>query len=114
MKLSEQQKHADVEQLSSMLVQGRRLAGELKSMSWVKRHRLHLVMVLIGTTVIISAISTMNPGQRCNQGGRASYTADVGAAKFKTPPAWSLEGSGSYSLRSWLSDVVFMGRRYGS
>ena len=31
-KLSEQQKHADVEQLSSMLVQGRRLAGELKSM----------------------------------------------------------------------------------
>ena len=87
MKLSEQQKHADVEQLSSMLVQGRRLAGELKSMSWVKRHRLHLVMVLIGTTVIISAISTMNPGQRCNQGGRASYTADVGAAKFKNPPS---------------------------
>jgi len=105
-KLTEQQKHADVGQLTSMLVHGRRLAGELKSMSWVKRHRLHLVMVLIGTTVIISAISAMNPGQRFNQGGRAGYTADVGAATLKTPPAWSLEGSGSYSLRSWLSDVV--------
>ena len=63
-------------------------------------------MVLIGTTVIISAISAMNPGHRFNQGGRAGYTADVGAATLKTPPAWSLEGSGSYSLRSWLSDVV--------
>ena len=57
-----------------------RLASELNSTSWVKRHRLHLVMVLIGTTVII--------GQRFNQGGRAGYTADVGAATLKTPPAW--------------------------
>ena len=104
--LTEQQNHADVGQLASMLVHGRRLAGELKSISWVKRHRLHLVMFLIGTTVIISTISAMNPGQRFNQGGRAGYTADVGAATLKTPPAWSLEGSGSYSLRSWLSDVV--------
>lgn len=104
--LTEQQNHADVGQLASMLVHGRRPAGELKSMSWVKRHRLHLVMVLIGTTVIISAISAMNPGQRFNQGGRAGYTAVVGAATLKTPPAWSLERSGSYSLRSWLSDVV--------
>ena len=88
-KLVEQQRHADVGQLSSMLTRGRRLASELQTVQWVMPHKLHSLYVFVGMTLVMTAVAMMSPNQRFNPGGRGGFTADVGAATLKTPPGWS-------------------------
>lgn len=55
-KLVEQQRHADVGQLSSMLTRGRRLASELQTVQWVMPHKLHSLYVFVGMTPINGSI----------------------------------------------------------
>lgn len=57
--------------------------------------------------MICSAIGMMQQNRPFgNRQVPHGYQADVGTATLKTPPSWCYEQSGSYSLRSWLSDIV--------
>ena len=67
-------------------------------------------MVMLGSTVICSAIAMMNDPRNQAAGGNwrvhQPFQQDLGAATLKTPPSWSHEQSHNYSLRSWLSDIA--------
>ena len=84
--------------------------GNLNTVQWTQKHRLHLVMVMLGSTVICSAIAMMNHPRNQAAGGNwrghQPFQQDLGAATLKTPPSWSHEQSHNYSLRSWLSDIA--------
>ena len=97
----------DVSQLSSMTVPGRKAPGQLKTNHWSVRHRLHIIMVVVGSVTVLSTVGMMQHarfGQRMPQ--NSPYQQDVGAATLKTPPAWCYENAAQYTLRSWLSDVL--------
>ena len=98
---------ADPRKLTSMKKSVHGQDGSLKTVHWALKHRLHLVMVVLGSILICASI-TMMQHQRQGHGfrGPPQYQADVGTATLKTPPAWCQEQSGSYSLRSWISDVI--------
>ena len=101
---------ADSRKLSSMRDPARDKSGKLMTTHWAMKHRFHLVMVLLGSLMICAAISMMQHQRgQGHQGFRQpphQYQADVGAATLKTPPSWCYEQASSYSLRSWISDVV--------
>lgn len=100
--------HADPDQLTSMNDPIRRLSFKIRTFSWAARHRLHLIYVMIGTCLILASVGFMQaPRMPFGQPQRHHNVGhDVGVATLKTPPGWSYENSGMYSLRSWLSDKV--------
>eukprot|EP00435_Cladocopium_sp_Y103_P070385 s66_g35.t1 len=84
-------------------------AGSLTTVQWTLKHRLHLLMVMLGSSLICAAIAMMQPGRNPGGGpwrGQQPFHQDVGAATLKTPPSWSHEQSNNYSLRAWLSDIA--------
>ena len=97
---------ADPDQLNSVTEPSRRLSNRLFSMSWSRRHGLHLMMVFLESITICASICAMHHPRGPRMNPPHGYQQDLGAATLKTPPAWSHENSGSYSLRSWLSDVA--------
>ena len=99
---------ADPDQLTSMNDPTRRLSFRIRTFSWAAKHRLHLIYVMIGTCLVIASVGFMQaPRMPFGQQQRYQNVGhDVGVATLKTPPSWSYENSGMYSLRSWLSDIV--------
>ena len=99
----------DVGQLSSMLVPSKKGTGGVRSLHWSKKYKLYVVMILVGSSMILSAVCMMqHQNQRFGYRppGSSPYQQDVGAATLKTPPAWCYENAAQYTLRSWLSDVL--------
>ena len=99
----------DVGQLSSMLVPSKKGTGDVRSIHWSRKCKLHVVMILVGSSMILSAVCMMqHQNQRFGHRppGSSPYQQDVGAATLKTPPAWCYENAAQYTLRSWLSDVL--------
>ena len=99
----------DVGQLSSMLIPEKKRLSDVRATHWSLKHKLNVVMILAGSSLILSAVCMMQHqnqrfGHRMPQG--SPYQQDVGAATLKTPPAWSYENAAQYTLRSWLSDVL--------
>ena len=99
----------DVGQLSSMLIPEKKRLSDVRATHWSMKHKLNVVMILAGSSLILSAVCMMQHqnqrfGHRMPQG--SPYQQDVGAATLKTPPAWSYENAAQYTLRSWLSDVL--------
>lgn len=99
--------HADPGQLDSMTDSTRRLTSKLQKFSWAMKHRLHLSYLFLGTCLILASVGFMQaPRMQPGFGQRQNVGHGVGVATLKTPPGWSYENSGAYSLRSWLSDIV--------
>ena len=98
---------ADPSQLNS-IASARRLSGNMRAHSWALKHRLHLLMIMVGCSLVSTAVCGMNIGRPPfqPQRGPQPFTADIGTATLKTPPSWCYENAANYSLRSWISDVV--------
>eukprot|EP00438_Fugacium_kawagutii_P024626 Skav212826 [mRNA] locus=scaffold2466:561:3704:- [translate_table: standard] len=98
---------SDPRQLSSLT---ERKTRGLRVFSWSTKHKLSIVLILLGTISVCTFVGAMYPGprQRGHGGGGMGPTGyhDIGAATLKTPPAWSHEQSHLYSLRAWISDVI--------
>jgi hypothetical protein len=85
----------------------RRLSTRLRTLTWAARHKLHFIYIyiLLGTVTVLASVGYMHMS-RGPQNFRAGVGQEVGMATLKTPPGWSYEGSTTYSLRAWLSDIV--------
>ena len=76
----------------------------MSTAQWTLKHRLSIMMEMLGSTLICAAIAMMNHPRNHPAGGgvrgHPPVQQDVGAATLKTPPSYN------YSLRSWLSDIA--------
>ena len=97
----------DVGQLSSMLIPEKKGTNDVRSVHWSMKYKLNIVLMLAGSSLILSAVCMMqHQNQRFGHRMQSPYQQDVGAATLKTPPAWCYENAAQYALRSWLSDVL--------
>ena len=77
---------ADPRLLVSMRDASRRTPGSLSTFHWNLKHRLHLIMIMLGSVMICSAIGMMQQNRPFgNRQVPHGYQADIGTATLKNP-----------------------------